>query len=619
MAQLFIGAAIQGHDGAIRMLLKILLDGLGAIDNAVQGRDAAMQDGPGTDDIRQVIEDTIERVTFCLDYVAEQEHPAAIVVLGHILKNDMAPEAVRAMALERLCIFAEQWQTEDQVGCADALFELGMFFKKRYEADHNHQDEADPNHQDEADPNHQDEADHDHQDEADHDHQDEADPNHQDEADPNLDDAARFLSMAADRRHAEAQFQLGMLLLDTGITDLFETAISLLVAAAAQGDPRAMGELLRILLPILVRRRVRNMTLQDMGRSATCVRFMTDNEQVDVMCNLGLQALEDGEDEIGVNDYVPEHAISMAAQLLRAAARQGSARARYALWRLYLYGVGVALDHKEAYECLRLAAQNEEGYEEQCAEAQYEYAMQMRRTGAIAAGANAAGANAIADEYLRRAANNGFAEAQSELGMVLFRNAGTNEAALAEAGSFIEAAANQSHPEALHQLGVLFRDGIGRERNLGEAVRCSHMAASRGVGVAEYREFLQNVQDTLPNRDDILRELLHLPPEHDVTTCLHDVFFPAAEYQERERNLRKIGVGWLYNREFYLEGTEKLLHLAANKGDPRAIFEYGISLLCGIGGGESASDEEDIEEARNFIRNAADLEYPPAMCRFTKM
>ncbi len=188
---------------------------------------------------------------------------------------------------------------------------------------------------------------------------------------------------------------------------------------------------------------------------------------------------------------------SEAAQWYRKAADQGYTHAQYELGRLYAQGLGVPRDYTEAAKWYRLAAEkgytpaqhflghlyaSGQGLETAYLEAPEPPAKEQERA---SAGRPASWSDyAEAAKWWRKAADQGDAAAQSDLGWVYTYGRGV-ETKYLEAAGWYRRSAEQGNSTAQHWLGHLYLSGHGVEKNEAEAFEWFRRAAENGNVAAQ--------------------------------------------------------------------------------------------------------------------------------------
>jgi TPR repeat protein len=102
-------------------------------------------------------------------------------------------------------------------------------------------------------------------------------------------------------------------------------------------------------------------------------------------------------------------------------------------------------------------------------------------------GESVKGDAAEAVNWLLKAANQGSARAQNNLGILYLKSYGKTKDRANAVQSFlwISKAAAQGYPDAQHNLGAAYRDGFGAPRNLDKAVMWFRKAAEQGAPAAQ--------------------------------------------------------------------------------------------------------------------------------------
>jgi hypothetical protein len=181
-----------------------------------------------------------------------------------------------------------------------------------------------------------------------------------------------------------------------------------------------------------------------------------------------------------------------AAKWYRKAAEQGHTQAQYELGRLYAQGLGVARDYSEAAKWYRLAA--EKGYIPaqhflghlyaigRGLETEYLEAPEPQPSApgrATPAQRNVRSDYAEAAKWWRKAADQGDAAAQSDLGWLYSSGQGV-ETNYAEAAAWYRKSAEQGNPNGQHWLGHCYLSGRGVAKDETEAFKWLREAAENG-------------------------------------------------------------------------------------------------------------------------------------------
>ena len=139
----------------------------------------------------------------------------------------------------------------------------------------------------------------------------------------------------------------------------------------------------------------------------------------------------------------------------------------------YREGYGTAVDHVEAVKWVRKAA--EQGF----ARAQYDLGLMYEF------GTGVERSNEKAAEWYLKAAEQGYAEAQCNLGYMYANGTGVEQSYVKAAEWFLKAA-EQGDADAQYHLGVMYRDGTGVERSDEKAAEWYLKAAEQGLADALY-------------------------------------------------------------------------------------------------------------------------------------
>jgi len=222
---------------------------------------------------------------------------------------------------------------------------------------------------------------------------------------------------------------------------------------------------------------------QNIEKAVSLFKLAADQGHAEAQCNLGSMLLR-GE---GVDQDLAE-----AVNLFRKAVDQGSANAQFNLssWMLEC-GAGVDQDPVEAVNLLRKAA--DQGH----AEAQFKLG-DMLRTGknvdqdlskAIDLFSRAAAeGHAKSRSYLVQMADQGHPEAQYEMGMVYVEGYWGVDRDIEKGAGLFKLAADQGHAESQFCLAQMYFMGEGVAQDMEKAAGLFKLAADQGYGIA--RDYL---------------------------------------------------------------------------------------------------------------------------------
>lgn len=268
--------------------------------------------------------------------------------------------------------------------------------------------------------------------------------------------AAEYLRQAADKGHAEAQYELGLCYAyGEGVATDLKMAAQLFFQAADQGLIEAQREYARCC-------KFGEGVAPDGEKALYWYCRAGDQGDVWAQYKAGI-CYDDGE---GVEENKQE-----AIKWFRKAAENESAQAKYRLARFYDYGWGVEINKPEAARLYREAAVM------QLPEAQNALGV------ALSFGDGVPEDKAAGAEWYRRAAEQGLANAQYNLAMCYDHGNGVAEDK-AEAARLYRLAAAQGDEDAMYNLGVALLRGTGVERNTSEAMDYLRRAAESGSGRA---------------------------------------------------------------------------------------------------------------------------------------
>ena len=296
---------------------------------------------------------------------------------------------------------------------------------------------------------------------------------------------------------------------------------------------------------------------------------------------------------------------SEAVKWYRKAAEQGLAQAQNDLGVRYYNGQGVAKDYAEAMKWYRKAAeqgyamaQNNLGvmYENGRGVPQdYSEALKWYRKAAAQGNENAKKAvNRLSSKKpekkedvevtkLKRAAENGNAKAQYDLGVRYYNGGGVSQN-YAEAIKWYRKAAEQGYAMAQNKLGIMYEKGRGVPQDYLEAVKWYRKAAEQGDMNAQYNlgymyEYGKGVT----------------PDKAEAKKWYQNVAKQGSE--DAKKALRRLS-RWKPGK-----GEDKLTQLKrdAENGDAEAQYQLGFNYFHGYDG-----VKEDHEEAVKWYRKAAE-------------
>ena len=152
----------------------------------------------------------------------------------------------------------------------------------------------------------------------------------------------------------------------------------------------------------------------------------------------------------------------------------------------YSTGIGVHRNAQEGVDWLYKAA--EQGY----AKAQFELGATLDDTlagtpqdHADAATWSRKAAEQGAAQWYRKAAEQGYAKAQHNLGRLYYMGRGVQQD-YAEAVKWYRKAADQGHAQAQCKLGIMYDEGHGVRQNSGEAVKWYRRSAEQGDPISQH-------------------------------------------------------------------------------------------------------------------------------------
>ena len=257
------------------------------------------------------------------------------------------------------------------------------------------------------------------------------------------------------------------------------------------------------------------------------------------------------------------------------AAKQGLAVAQTHLVECYVHGIGVSVDYAVAKQwCEKAVAQD------YCV-AQYFMAEYFIRR----------------EEYelYKKAAEQGYDEAQNAVGRFLKEGWGgitKNEAVAVE---WFRKAAEQGFSEAQYNLAVCLENGEGCRENRVEAVDWYRKAAEQGYEIAI--KSIKRITDDSPFKDNNVQILQYKNNNRDSINELRK----AAESGDIEAQY-ELGTRLYYGNKCNVNNVEavKWFRKAAEQGYTKAQYLLGQSLVLGMG------CEKNKEEAEKWFRKAAE-------------
>lgn len=273
-----------------------------------------------------------------------------------------------------------------------------------------------------------------------------------------------------------------------------------------------------------------------------------------------------------------------AVEWFRKAAEQGNEDACLNLYNCYRDGIGVEKDAKQAMSYLNQAAEYEN------ASAFYELAVLCEE----------AGDHAKASELISKAAEQGHPEAiqilrenfaddtpenQNFLGMILL------EREPQEAAEWFRKAAEQGNADAQYNLGMAYYKGDGVDRDRQAALMWFKKAADAGVALAQYNFGAMCIKGK----------------EEDANELLGVKYIRKAAEQGNVMAENFLGFLSFKGSESVPKDYEVALHwwtIAAEQGDPEAMNGLGFMYACGMG------VKKDIPTAQIWFQRA--MEYGSA-------
>ena len=264
-----------------------------------------------------------------------------------------------------------------------------------------------------------------------------------------------------------------------------------------------------------------------------------------------------------------------AVQWYEKAAKQGLAVAQTHLVECYVHGIGVSVDYAVAKQwCEKAVAQ------EYCV-AQYFMAEYFIRREQY--------------ELYKKAAEQGYDEAQNAVGRFLKEGWGgitKNEAVAVE---WFRKAAEQGFSEAQYNLAVCLENGEGCREDKAEAVEWYRKAAEQGYEIAI--KSIKRITDDSPFKDNNVQILQYRNNNRDSI----DELRKAAESGDIEAQY-ELGTRLYYGNKCNVNNVEavKWFRKAAEQGYTKAQYLLGQSFVLGMG------CKKDEKEAIKWFRKAAE-------------
>ena len=252
----------------------------------------------------------------------------------------------------------------------------------------------------------------------------------------------------------------------------------------------------------------------------------------------------------------------------------------------YREGYGTAVDHVEAVKWVRKAA--EQGF----ARAQYDLGFMYEF------GTGVERSNEKAAEWYLKAAEQGYARAQFWLGYMYEYGTGV-EQSYEKAAEWVQKAADQGYADAQYNLGDMYRDGRGVEESFEKAAEWVQKAADQGLAVAQncLGFMYQNGTGVEQSYEKAVEWYLKAAEQGDVIAQCNLGFM----YQN--------GTGVEQSYEKAVEWYQK----AADQGYDSAQYNLGEMYYNGTG------VEQSYEKAVEWYLKAAEQEYDCAQCNLGYM
>lgn len=266
------------------------------------------------------------------------------------------------------------------------------------------------------------------------------------------------------------------------------------------------------------------------------------------------------------------------------AAAQGESSAQFELGKAYAEGRGVRRDDKEAMELFKKAASQGD------ANAQYWLGQMNERNASL----DTTAAWRTALTWYRKAAEQGHVESEYKVGYLCYMLSGKFD----EAAKWYGKAAEKNHPAALGQLGGLYENGWGVNKNIDIAIQCYKKAAALGDDEGQYLLALKYYygDGVVQNYPEAAR-LFRLSAEQGNIR---------APYQYALMCLKGKGLPRDLSSAAYWFGKAEKLYRGLLKGHRRddAATQYALATILMY---KQGSNDKDKKEAIVLYRNAAEL------------
>ena len=279
----------------------------------------------------------------------------------------------------------------------------------------------------------------------------------------NYEEAVKWYRKASEQGDVRAQCNLGLCYKNgQGVERSYEEAVKWFRKAAEQGNARAqcnLGGCYSFGWGVG----------QSYKEAVKWFRKAAEQGDADAQCHFGV-CYDKGQ---GV-----EQSYKEAVKWYRKAAEQGNVDAQCHLWVCYKFGQGVEQSYEEAVKWHRKAVEQVQ------VRAQYIWDVFLENTREDAEGVEQSYEDAVKVERYRKAAEQGNARAQCNLGFC-YKNGQGVERSYEEAVKWFRKSAEQGDADAQCCLGVCYRFGQGVERNYEEAVKWYRKAVEQGDACAQ--------------------------------------------------------------------------------------------------------------------------------------
>ncbi|WP_416191413.1 tetratricopeptide repeat protein [Neisseria sp. CCUG12390] len=404
---------------------------------------------------------------------------------------------------------------------------------------------------------------------------------------PNSRQALVWLCQAAEQGHAEAAFEVGMIMLEAEQPD-YQAVIAWLEIAAAHKHRYAAYNLLRIRESIMGiafdRHLPQYVRLAESGLLPAQLKLLEyyadrhDAEAVYWAQQVAGQGHPFGQYFLAMHHHFSDGPdLQRAFELYRQAAEQGLHVAHWQRGKMYRHGIGTPADNTLAAHHLRFAAENG-------------FIAAQTLLADILAEQN----HSDALKWYQTAADNGDRQARTALARHYLTGRLTGRDPL-QAAKHAKIAAQQHYPEAMQLMGDIYRYGLGIKADAQTAEYYYREAAEQG-SLSAYQKLLSDAA-------------LHHPEQYGrIKTAA--LYYQQAEQACRQALVYHQGRG---NRAVDYVRARKLYLEAAASGHTEAAFGLGLMYFYGQG------VKTDYRQAAYWFEQAAEQGHAEAQYRLARL